>query len=623
LARSGLDGKAAAALVALDEQMNHHQRFCDEVERGWRAYKGVMEARSEAAQWTHKITPPYAEHIVEMTIAAMLDERLRFKVKPRPRMYNQGEYALRAKGAKAHMVLLDWQMRNDRFDEKQRPLVLQERIAGLSPLKVYWRTSTRMKRRLRWGSQDVVDPETGMPLGAVPTVAQVEEPDVLYDGPCVEVVNVQDFLYDHSAVSLDRCSIVAHRTWPTFEELKRLQQSYPGVYRNVDQLKESRDFGADGRTGPEGEHDRTRGRIEVWEIYRREQGGMRVYTIGNRNVLLAERDNPYWHGEFPFVVFSAQQEPFKVRGRAQIERIREIQEAIWSFGNLRLDATLLATMPIVMFSADYEDPDAFKFEPWARNVVDHAEQVKMWAPDAQVAQNSLAAESILKQDQQNLAGGFPFTSTSEARGVGADTATEASLVASIAQRSIVSAKTTLYQAYERVGQMMLDLNQQYLREPVYVDVVGLDEREEQLLILPQLLEGDFAFTIEPMTESLMRQERRAEATTLFTTVMQAAPVLAAMGAPPNARALLENLLESFDLEDTERFLAQPQPQAAAQAGAAPGMGSPPGMPSFAAQPGVTNGQLAAGPLSPSNDMSVSPVAAMQQFTASAGAGRSA
>jgi hypothetical protein len=237
---------------------------------------------------------------------------------------------------------------------------------------------------------------------------------------------------------------------------------------------------------------------------------------------------------------------------------------------------------------------------------------QIWKPDSTPAQISIPAEGMLKQDMQNLAGGFPFSSTSEARTIGANTATEASIISSMSQRSLAASKTQLAYAYARVGQQMLELNQQYIREPVYVHVIGVDSEQEAREIVPEMLQGAYHFGIKPMADSLMRAEKRSEAQTLYTTILQSAVVLQAIGLQPNGKAILKDLLEAFDKFDVDQYIQPAQP--AAQV---PGTAPPPSGPE---QAGVTAPQ-AASPQSPSNKASMNPASMMQQFLASKGGGR--
>jgi hypothetical protein len=368
---------------------------------------------------------------------------------------------------------------------------------------------------------------------------------------------------------------------------------------------------------------RRQGRIEVWEIWKRENNGkITIYTVGERNTLLGERESPYWHGQMPFVFFSSRKKPLQMNGWAQVDQLKEIQEQLWSVENLTLDALMLSIMPIIMYREDLDDPEALVFEPYARWPVTSPDQVRMWTPEYNQAQVGLPHIQRLKADLQNLAGSQPFTSTSEARTTGANTATEASLVASIAQRSMTTAKTHWFQTCQRIGQQFVELDQQYVRDPVYISVLDVDSQQEIKQILPQMLQGEYAFSIKPMTESLIRESRRAEATSQFQALGQMLPMIAGISAQSQGKVpamnpwtLIEDYLEAFDKGPVERY----QMKATAPPQAPPGPQSQP-QPQVEGS-GVTNGQLAAGPQSPSNAMTQSPASQMQSFLASQGGGQ--
>jgi hypothetical protein len=590
-----LSGKAADALKDYDEAKTDHDRLCEQIDMAEDAYQGIYERTAEVANWTHKMTPRYVQHIVETTMANMLDDDIRFQVVPRPKLWEPGEIDRIKEGSKALQSLLDWQLQTDRFKEKQRDLVLQERLAGISWAKVYWRRSTKMKKRLvkneLWPQMEVT-----------------EEPAVEYDGPCIDICNNRDLVWDMGAPSIERCALVGHRIWVTFEEAKAYEKA--GAWKNVDRLKDAEHKGT-----TDDKEKRKQNRFEVVEIWRREANGkIMVYTIGERTVLLSEKENPYWHGMLPFVPFSTQRKPLMLNGWSQIDRLKDLQEQLWSVENLTLDALMLSIMPVIMYREDLEDPDALVFEPYARwGVTDPESSVKMWTPEYSQASVGLPHIQRLQATLQNLAGGQPFTSTSEARTMEANTATEASLVASIGQRSIVSQKSYLYYALERIGQQMMELDQQYIRQKVWISIVDIDTPKD-IEILPEVLQGDFNFSLKPMADSLIRQEKRAEKLAFFQGVMQTAPVNAALAAqgfmrPLDYERIYKELFEAYEMDSELFFKDAPPPQIP---GSAPG--AQPG------QPGVTNPQAAAGNQAPSNANSLSPMAAQQQFFAAQSGG---
>jgi hypothetical protein len=310
-------------------------------------------------------------------------------------------------------------------------------------------------------------------------------------------------------------------------------------------------------------------------------------------------------------------------GISQVEKIAHLQEALWSVTNQRLDNLELINNAIVMYNEQMvDDPEDLVFGPRERWPLQGPvqEAVQMWAPNPVPAQISMPAEMQIKQDIQNLAGGFPFTSTSEASNVKADTATEAALVSSLAQRSVSQTKMRLNDAYARMGQMMIELNQQFLTDETKVVAIGADDEYELTTIIPAMLKADYDFDISPMNESLMRQERRAEKQALYQLAVQSAGAHAmmaqqGMGKALNLDAFMEDVLDNHDVQDKERyFLSAPPPQAP------PGPnGGPPGGPEGGSPNGVTAPQ-ASDASSPSNAMSMSGTAAMQRFQAGKGAG---
>ena len=607
-------GEAGEALVKIEECLSHHRQFCDKVDRRYRAYRGVMEAPQRAEKsWRKTITPPYINHIVETTLASLLDDELRFRVRPKAKFYEPGEAERAKKGAKALEMLLRWQLGNCRFDEAQRPYGLQNMIAGLTVGKVCWHQTTRIRRQLVT-EQRVIEGPFG-PVGTVPVLVETDRPETVFDGPTFEVVDVRDFIWDEAAVSLDRCPIVGHRVWMTFDELKQLEKR--GKYKNVDRLKESRDFSGDEWSNRENEHSgakRTKDRIEVLEIYRRTADGIRVCAIANRAVVLEEpRKHPYWHGEMPFVVCSTQPDLFRIVGMSQVEKIEALQKMLWDVMNTRLENLEFVNQAIAIVQEGF-DHDAWVHEPGAVNETPDPASVQMWSPNVIPAEVSLGAEALLKGDMQQLAAAFPFASGSESQTVDNKTATGASIVTSIAQRSMQAMKNQLWMSYARVGQQFLELDQQYIREPTYIEILDVDSQREFEEILPEVLQGQFKFDMRPMTESMMRSEKRAEALAKFQTLMQAVAPLAMMGAPLNPRTLVEDFLEAYDDQDMDRFFSA-APQAALQAGGGQNAGAVEGQTN-----GVTAQQAIDPAVSPSNQTSMSGERAMQRALAMTGQG---
>jgi hypothetical protein len=187
----------------------------------------------------------------------------------------------------------------------------------------------------------------------------------------------------------------------------------------------------------------------------------------------------------------------------------------------------------------------------------------------------------------------------------------------MAQRSVSAAKINLNYMYRRIGQQMVELNQQFITEPLIVTAVGADNEYELREIVPEMLAGEWEFDISPMNESLMRQERRAESQALYQlasagAAAHSAYAQAGLGKALNLDAFMEDVLENYDKTNTERYFitaAPPMP---------PQPGGQPGAPEQGGPQGTTAPQSIDPAISPSNAMSMSPATATSRYQAGRG-----
>jgi len=615
-----LSAKAAKALSKFEDTTTYHSNYVDKARRRYRSYLGILEPRSEAASWTSQLAPPYVRNNVETQLAGLTVDKIAFAVKPRPKLYSPEELESARRGAKAHEILHHFQFAQDRFDEMQRPLGLQNAIVGFCPVKTFWRSESRRSKRLE--AVDVGLEQMGIPTG-IYDLREVEATVQDFNGPCSEVVNVEDFFWHEAATDVQRSPTIAHRVWMHFAELKEGEAQ--GAYQNVDQLKESIDQGTDFRLYDSDDRQRTKDMIEVLEIYYRGEGGIWVCTLGNRKVELKPcRPLPFWHGEYPFVIASTEPDLFQIPGLSQVAKTAHLQEAIHDFLNQTSDNVRLINNFIIGVNDLVEDPDALVHAPGERWPVEGSgdinKAISVFKPDAITAQVALPMIAMLQKDLQTLGGSQPFTSTSEAGRVGADTATEAALVTNIAQQSTKMQQRQLMLAYKRIGQQRTELNKQFIRRSLAVPQMGMDSEEEFTEIMPHILQGDYDFDISPMAESLMRSERRAEANALIQTAAQIMPIwlsLAQAGAAtlPNFDAFTERWLEGFDEEPRQFFSAKPPPAAVPPAGIGGQQQANGAAPTGG---GVTAQQSIDPSVSPSSQSSLSPEVFAQRMNAMRG-----
>lgn len=615
------DKNALAATVGqvirdFEADRKPHDLYCRKVDRWYRDYRAVPEARSKAKDWRSQVFPPYAFAVVEALTANVVDPKPRWPVRPYPRMADPQTRQTLIAGARANEILLQEQIANPRdpFATKQLVFAKQSFIANLSVFKTYWDYAERDVRRQ--GIVEDTDPEFGTPRQRLGTVSSTQ---AVRDDPCAEVVDVRDWIPHEGAVSLDRAQRVTHRVWYSFDELKRLeQQNVYGVNAGgepVDKLKESRDFNAEtsGREQELFAADRTKDKIEVLEQWKREpDGSLRVRAVGNRGVLLRDMPSPFHHDQFPFVTCTPIPDLGRINGIGAIEQISDIQTAAWSFINQRIDNTELMNNAIVLIREDVDDVDAFEWAPGAQWMVQDPAQVSLLQVNPAPAEISLRAEELLKQDLQNIPGAAP--SLLGQSDPSSQTATEVSLTASLAQRRVALMKQQFKWAFGQVGQQWLWLNQQFVTHSRAVEKLGVDGAAAWEEIHPLLLQGDFYIQLDQMDESLMRQERRAEAQAKLQVILGALGALGALAQAgacplPNVKRYVEDYLDAYDVDDKEAYWSSsPGPGGDAAQQQQPQPGQPQGVTSPHAYDATA----------PSNANSMSPMAALQQMGAMSG-----
>jgi hypothetical protein len=615
-------------LDCINEAKRWHNAFAKKVERRYEAWRGMLpENQPPPTGWRSQQHPPYLINIVEGMLASLEEENPRWTVYPRaiPGMAIEEAIAYSA-NAELSSYLLSHQMRIDGFGRKGGTLAHQDLIAGFTVGKVYWLTKDIKRQYLDETPQAIYDAAGGT-VDMANQLDTYEETVRIRDDPTLEVRDVRDFMYPESAVSLEAAPWVIDRTYVTYQTLQRLEKL--GVYQNVKYVRETRYDESNASTDPvkQREHrlrnvDRTRGLVEIVEYWTDEY----VTTIANGQILLRHRPNPFSHGRKPFVVCSAIPDLFQIPGVSVIEGLAQMQELLWTLMNMRIDATRVAASVITMIRGDVDDPEQYEFAPEAQWIVPDPNAVKTldMSAAAAAAQSTLQSEGLLRGDIQNVMGGLPFTGSTTSQNLPTDTATGVSIVTNIAQAILARRKGMHQQMYSQVGQLFLELDQQFLREDRLVEVIGEDNARKYLEVGWQDVEGIFDVQLEVSGESLMRQERRAENQALLTTAMQSAAIMAQTRQPLNLRRFWERLLDSYGIVDKATFFSDQAQQGQG------GMGTPPQQENIQQNAngsldagGITNDSLAAGPSAPSSPVSMSPSAPMQRSLARNGAGRSA
>lgn len=574
-------------LRLFNEDEGPHKTFITDADRRYRAYRGVLEDSADAASFPVTATARYVFQVIETMAASLLDPRPRWKLRVAPRRADPADIAKYRDGTRANELLLNEQLSNDHFSEKQRTYALQGLITGITAGRSSWRYEEVLARSQEPYDHVIDHPITGRPWLTVPMMRDGEAVEVVHDDPTFDPKDIRDLIWQQGAISLQRSDRITERDWYTFAELKRLEQA--GWFENVDQLKESQDIaqqtGANDREQGLTEEDRTKGRIEVLTMWFRDDsvaGGLRVVSIGNRKVKLRDRPSPFWFERldhpFPFIVCSSQPDLFKLPGISEVEVIKDIQDMLWSLASQRITNLQLINNAVWLLDKNATELDLY---PGAQNFVDDPQEIQQWSPNPVVASVSLEAEALLKSDLQNIPGASPALLGQQIESGGAQTATEVSLVTSLAQRRLGVKKLQFGWSYMRMGEQWIALNQQFVREDRSVEKLGPDGSQDWEDIRPAILQGRYRISPEQLDESLIRQERRAEQQAKLQVAGSLAGAFAASRTPLNLRKFMEDVLREYDVDDPDAyFTATPPaqiPSAPGGAAAAPGEEGPGGV----------------------------------------------
>lgn len=631
----------ARATGYYEESLKEHNRFAQGVERRYRSYRGLTDDEAKAHH------PPFVMRAVESWLASLIDDDLRFTVKQRMMLLDPDAQAKAAIGVKAAQSLSDFQVRASCLSDEQRTFNLQHAIAGLSAIKTDWSTVTETRRHMIPHVEPVQDPNTGGPLvgpdgNAATTTSYdpVTRETVVYDGPRSLTVDIRDFGWHQAAVSLDTARYVWHRVGKDKEDIeKAIDAGQFGPKRggwDKDEILKGISQGGAGADGLVSREQGLRGTdrwkdkikvIEVWDRVRRE-----VTTFANNGVLLSHLDKfPFWHNDVPFVICSAQPDMFSIPGISQVEKIEMLQEMLWKLSTQRLLNTELVNNAIFIFGSD-QDPDDFPFGPGEQWFMDDPQGgFTQWAPNVIPAEVSVAAEQALMGNMQDLSGGYPYASGATSATVDNTTATGASIISGLAQRSIDMSKAQVYRAWRGVARQRGILNQQFISGPTLVPVTGEDgDTNKPFVVLPEMLAHDFMWDVDPEPSQMRQQTEQASAQALLQIAAQIAPILAAMaqggmGQMLRLDLLFKNLLDKAGVDDPEQFFAKAPTAAPNVAALAQGNGqqqaSTAGGAAVVAPDQInlgTTAPQAADATSPSNGLSLSGMAALQQLQAASG-----
>lgn len=382
--------------------------------------------------------------------------------------------------------LVNIQLRDDDIFRKAVDFFLQGDLYGTAVAKVFWRQEVRRSPRLL--------PQMG-PDGPV----MVEQMfDVIhYDGPSMKNVDLINFMIEPGARTIDEAGWVAEEYYLEYDQCLTLAEqglfdmdampilAERGMSKNVDNEYQSRrtvyntysDF-------QKRQYDKFSKPVKITEMWGRvprelaPDGAVdRVISVGNDNVILRDRPNPFYHGRKPYIGYSPMPDPHFFHGPGKIEVAERLQYAANRFANQKMDALDLAIDPVWLFNRQANIDSQNLISRAGRTVgVDGPvgdDVIRTLSPDLKGLQQAyVEIQELWNHMQQGtgivedtVQGGPPATSRQTAReflGRQENVMTRLMLEARLADTGFV----------EPLTNMFYELNQQFLPLPKQIRMLG-------------------------------------------------------------------------------------------------------------------------------------------------------
>lgn len=558
-------GRFLGQLAACQDRDTERRAKWDEC---YKAYEAIYKPlASQNSGWNAAYHPPYVLQVIETIESFIVEGDPIFKVEP----------LTADSDASAPIMerLLKWQMGKDHFAEKQSAFVKQALICGISVAKVAWVDERKKIKRRQFLPVMGDYPVDGEPI---------EEEVPGRQQPTFIPVDVRDFWWDYSATCIEECERVFWRSYSTYDQLEA-----QGIYNDLALLKEGRGRGSIG-TVMDGTNEKPdyRGKIEVIERWT----PTRLTVVANRSVVIRDIPNPFWHQEIPFVVATTLPQPFKMVGKSEAEILADLQTMLWQFQNQRMDNVALINNAIVILNSSANDDEQYDFFPGAIWKNRNPSEVQMWTPNVNILGASTQTEGMIKQDLESMSAALPYLSGASTDGIDNKTATGISIVQNMAQKRMLRKKQEINFAYRRAGCQQIKLNQQLLPTAIRIRA-DKDNEMKWETISPASIQGDYDFAVEDVSESLNRQEKRAEALAKAQFFFSNYPVLAQAGVHVDLTKVVQDVTEAFDERPDKYLMAAPEVQQETPQTPPPPDGGP-GFPGLPVPPNGAGGEIAPG-----------------------------
>ena len=379
------------------------------------------------------------------------------------------------------------------------------------------------------------------------------EDDLLYDGPDLENTDIFEMFVDPKAKNRRTARFIIQRS----EQTKTMLRQNPN-YKNLSELKslsgeidENRRnrLSAMGLSSGQANHIIENAAsdyhevLEYWGLFDIDGDDEEeecVITVADGSVVLRFEENPFYHGQKPFIVLRYKPEPHFFYGEGICERLKECQYELNDIANQSSDMRKLTLQPIIKIKRQANlDVETLKIAPGMPIPLEDPNDLVFERPPDFTNQLEFVSKAI-REIMQVATGATDVILGQGDVGIAANTLGGAQIAQEQSNLRFRIPALMLDGAIEDYGDMLISLNQQYFDRKKTIKVFG-EQGVEYKEIAPSDISGKFSYKVQTMSMAPQSKlSRRTELVNLKSLYVDNPKI--------NQDKLDKLIIESFDID---------------------------------------------------------------------------
>jgi hypothetical protein len=549
---------------------NHRQQYETRWKRYYRLYRSYV--KRQTGDWHSKVFYPIVFWVVEAITPRLVADL--------PKFVAHAVGPEDVAGAKLMEQLLEWAKNQSGLYVELVKSTKSALKYGTGILKTYEKQVTAKARRMVPQTKDITVPQTnpvldemGQPMYDADGTAVVETKEVvvaqvpdgftlqpytysIYEGPAAEAIDIENFWPAPEAEDIQSARFVIHRAFREMSEIQRRVRD--GIYRfpdnmgpsditNISDPIQDRLASIDLVPSSSNTNDPTRKPVELLEFWT-DDG--RVITLANRKAILRCHENPFDHGEKPFVRIVDYLAEHEFWGIGEIEPLEGMQDLINALANQRIDNVRLVLNSMFAVNTKHiEDLRDLTPRPGgivrtkgdlpAREVI---ERINL----GDVTPSAFQEVQMAEQTVEKVSAVTAYQLGTETEHMNA-TATGVSLVQEAgATRFTLKSRLAELMGLRDLARQFGGLLIQFTTEQKVVRLLGPQGDVIFQQFDPEAIAGSYDYDIDSESEVQTESQKRADAMSLLQTLAPLNP----MAIPK----LIQDLVEAYGKHDVQSYL---------------------------------------------------------------------